>query len=90
MGQRLTPKTRRYPTLIKEYEKHLRLRVQEGEIKEITLRTYLNGANRVLESLLAGLTYYQIEAIVARRYKNNDGYKDITRQLKDIMEHRTF
>ena len=48
MGERKPDRKPIFPRLLVEYKRNLRNRVERGEIKEVTLNTYLNDANRVL------------------------------------------
>jgi hypothetical protein len=73
------------PKLLEKYERALKKRVVAGEIKEITLRTYLNDANRVLESLVAALSKEEILKIHRGQGYKGD-YRNIIRDLKAIIK----
>ena len=86
MKQGQMPKRRRYPQLLKEYERYLRQRERAGRIKEVTRQTYLNDAHRVMESLVAALPADDIKAKVGLLYRGY--YGNIIKELKAIMERR--
>jgi hypothetical protein len=70
-------------TLLEEYEKELR----DRGISEVTLSTYLNDANRVLEALFAASSRAYIQsALDNQKYKSN--YANIIESLKAITERR--
>jgi hypothetical protein len=54
------PRSKNYPQLLKEYERNLKRRELNGEIREVTRKTYLNDANRILESLLVASSREEI------------------------------
>ena len=76
-----------FPRLLAEYERNLRTRVQRGEIKEVTLDTYMNNANRVLEALVLATERTNIEKAM-RSYEYEGCYKKTIRDLKQIVEQR--
>ncbi len=80
------PRRKNFPQLLKEYEQALKRREQNGEIKEDTRKTYLNDANRVMESLVAALPAGDIKAKVSLLYQGY--YTNIIKELKAIMEGR--
>jgi len=87
MGEQKLARRRRFPTLLKEYEKHLNERVQRGKIKLVTKDTYVNDANRILEALVSTTEEKDIqEAMTAYRYKGY--YRNIIRNLKQIVQQR--
>jgi len=87
VGEQKPARMRRFPTLLKEYEKHVNERVQRGKIKPVTKDTYLNDANRILEALVFAAKEKDIqEAMIAYRYKGY--YKNIIRDLKGIVQQR--
>ena len=77
------PRRRRYPHLLKEYEKYLRQREGDGKITEQTRRQYLNDAQRVMETLVAALPADDIKAKVGLVYRGY--YKTVIKELKAIM-----
>lgn len=80
------PRRKIYPHLLEEYERDLKRRELNGEIKEATRKTYLNDAHRVLESLVAALSAEYINAKVSLLYRGY--YKNIIKELKAIMKLR--
>ena len=86
MKQAQMARRRRYPQLLKEYERYLRQRQRDGKIKEVTRRTYLNDAHRVMESLVAALPPDDIKAKVRLLYRGY--YMKVIKELKAIMERR--
>lgn len=76
-----------FTRLLLEYERNLRTRVQRGEIREVTLDTYMNNANRVLEALVFSTERTDIEKAM-RSYEYGGCYKKIIRDLKQIVEQR--
>lgn len=86
MREKPVPRRKRYPHLLDEYERNLKRREQNGEIVEVTRKTYLNDANRVMESLLAALPVDDIKAKVGLLYRGY--YGNIIKELKAIMERR--
>ena len=75
---------KRYARLLVKYEQDLKRRELNNEIKEVTRKTYLNDANRVLESLLAASSHEEIERIMAsQQYRGY--YKKVIKDLKTIM-----
>jgi hypothetical protein len=77
------------PQLLKEYERDLKRRELNGEIKECTRKTYLNDANRVLESLLVTSPREEIRKVmVSQQYKGY--YANIINDLKAIIARRTL
>ncbi len=80
---------KRYSRLLDEYERDLKQRESNGEIKEATRKTHLNDANRVLECLLAASSEEDIKKImVGQLYKGY--YGKVIRSLKAIMASRTL
>ena len=77
----------RFPRLLAEYERNLRNRVQRGEMKEVTLDTYLNDANRVFEALVFATGRTDIEKAM-RSYEYRGYYRNVIRHLKQIVEQR--
>ena len=61
MKKRKVARRHRFPRLLAEYEENIRTRVQRGEIKEVTLDTYMNDANRVFEALVFAIERNDIE-----------------------------
>ena len=55
------PRRKNYPQLLRRRERDLGRRELDGEIKEATRKTYLNDANRVLESLLVASSEEEIQ-----------------------------
>lgn len=89
MNGKSIPRRKNCPQLLKEYERDLKRRELNGEIKERTRKTYLNDANRVLESLLVTSSREEIRKImVNQQYKGY--YANIINDLKAIMAHRTL
>jgi hypothetical protein len=89
MKRKPTAARRKYPQLLKEYEQYLKRRELNGEIKEVTRKTFLNDANRVLECLLAESSVTEIKKIMlSRQYKGY--YGRVIRDLKAIMAGRTL
>ena len=88
MKGRVLPRRKIYLRLLKEYERGLRRRELNGEIKEVTRKTYLNDAHRVLDSLLAALSADDINAKVGLLYRGY--YKKVIKDLKAIMARRTL
>jgi len=87
MEERKPARMPRFPRLLKEYEKYLNKRVQQGEIKTETYNTYLNDANRVLEALVFATEQRYIEkAMIAYGYRGY--YGNIIRDLKQIVQQR--
>ena len=80
------PRRKVYSHLLEEYERNLKRRELNGEIREATRKTYLNDAHRVLECLLAALPAEDIKAKVGLLYRGY--YKNIIKELKAIMERR--
>jgi len=85
--ERKIGRRRRFRRLLAEYELNLRDRVQRGEIKEVTLDTYLRDARRVLEALV-----FATEAIDVKKAMRNYGYRGdygkVIGDLKQIVEQR--
>ncbi len=89
MKRKPTPARKRYSQLLKEYEQYLKRRELNGEIKEVTRKTFLNDANRVLECLLGTSSQEQIKNIMlGQQYKGY--YGKVIRDLKAIMAGRTL
>jgi putative FmdB family regulatory protein len=86
MQERPMTKQKRYPHLLKEYEKYLRQRERDGWITERTRKHYLNDAQRVMEALVAALPAEDIQAKVGLLYRGY--YKNIIKELKAIIERR--
>jgi hypothetical protein len=83
------PRRKNYPQLLKEYERNLKRRELNGEIREVTRKTYLNDANRILESLLVASSREEIRKImVTQQYKGY--YANIINDLKAIIVQRTL
>ena len=77
---------KRYPRLLVKYEQDLKRRERNGEIIEVTQKTYLNDAHRVLESLVAALSEEQMGNMVGQQYRGY--YRNIIKGLKTIMAGR--
>lgn len=77
----------RFPRLLMEYERNLRNRVQKGEIKEVTLDSYLNDASRVFEGLVFATGSSDIQNAM-KRYGYGGYYGKVIRDLKHIVEQR--
>ena len=88
MKGRVIPRRKIYPRLLEEYERGLKRRELNGEIKEVTRKTYLNDAHRVLDSLLAASSADDINAKVGLLYRGY--YKKVIKDLKAIMARRTL
>jgi len=87
MEERKPARMPRFPTLLKEYEKHVNGKVQRGKIKPVTKDQYLNDANRILEALVFATEEKDIqEAMIAYKYKGY--YRNIIRDLKQIVQQR--
>jgi hypothetical protein len=87
MEEQKSARMPRFPRLLKEYEKYLNKRMQQGEIKTETYNTYLNDANRVLEALVFSREQRDIqEAMMTYKYKGY--YRNIIRDLKQIVQQR--
>ena len=87
MQERQLGRRRRFRRLLAEYERNLRYRVQRGEIKEVTLDTYLNDANRVFEALVFATERTDI-AKAMRSYEYRGYYRGVIGDLKQIVEER--
>lgn len=87
IGERKPGRRHRFPRLLTEYERNLRNRVQQGEIKEETLNTYLNDANRVFEGLVFATEPSDIDKAM-RKYGYWGYYGKVVRDLKQIVEQR--
>lgn len=88
MKRKPTAARKRYPQLLKQYEQYLRRKELDGEIKEVTRKTFLNDANRVLECLLAASSQTDVKRIMlSQQYKGY--YGKVIRDLKAIMTGRT-
>ena len=87
MGERKPGRRHRFPRLLIEYELNLCNRVQQGEIKEGTLDTYLNDANRVFEALVFATERTDI-AKAMRSYEYRGYYRGVIGDLKQIVEER--
>ena len=83
MKNKSIPRRRRYPQLISEYEQYLEQRVRNDELREVTYKTYLNDAHKVLESLVAALSVDVIEALVKLRFQGD--YGSVIKDLKAIV-----
>ena len=77
----------RFPRLLTEYERDLRRRVQQGEIKEATLNNYLNDAGRVFEGLLFATGPSDIDKAV-KEYGYRGYYRKVIRDLRQIVQQR--
>jgi hypothetical protein len=86
-GERKLGRRRRFARLLAEYERNLRNRVQRGDIKEVTLDTYLNDANRVFEALVFATERTDI-AKAMRSYAYRGYYRGVIGDLKQIVEER--
>ena len=86
-GKRKLRSRRRFPRLLAEYEQNLRNRVQRLEIKEITLDTHVNDANRVLEALVFATERTDIEKAMGS-YGYRGYYGKVIGDLKHIVEQR--
>lgn len=87
MGERKPDRKPIFPRLLVEYERNLRNRAQRGEIKEVTLNTYLNDANRVFEALVFAIERTDIEKAM-KNYRYGGYYGNVIRHLKQIVERR--
>ena len=87
MGERKLGRRRRFPRLLAEYERKLRNRVRRGEIKQATLDTYLNDANRVFEALVFATERTDIEKAM-RSYEYKGYYRNVIGDLEQIVEQR--
>jgi len=87
MKQGQIPRRKRYPQLLKEYEKDLKRRERNGEIIEVTRKTYLNDAHRVVESLVAALSEEEMRNMVGQQYRGY--YGNIIKSVKAITARRT-
>ena len=76
----------RYYTILNEYDRRLKDRVAEGEIKGVTHDTYLQDANRIFEALVSVFPAEVIEAIVALRFEGP--YAHVIKALKEIADER--
>ena len=89
MKRKRTAARKRYSQLLKQYEQHLKRRELNGEIKEVTRKTSLNKANRVLECLLAASPEIEIKkTMLSQQYKGY--YGKVIRELKVIMAGRAL
>lgn len=86
-GKRRLGSRRRFPRLLAEYERNLRKGVQQLEIKEATLDTHLNDANRVFEALVFATERTDIEKAM-RSYGYRAYYGKVVGDLKHIVEQR--
>ena len=86
MQEKPMTKQKRYPHLLKEYEKYLRQRERDGKITEHTRKQYLNDAQRVMETLVAALPADDIQAKVGLLYRGY--YKKIIKELKASVERK--
>ena len=87
MGEEKLARRRRFPRLLKEYERSLDKRVQQGQIKPATRDTELNDAHRVLESLVFITKPRNIKkAMTAYRYQGD--YGKVITDLKQIVQQR--
>ena len=87
MGEQKPARRRRFPRLLVEHERHLRNRVQRGEIKEVTQNSYLNDAHRVFEALVFATERRDIEKAM-RSYGFRGDYRKVIGDLKQIIEQR--
>jgi hypothetical protein len=87
MGEPKLDRKSIFPRLLVEYERNLRNRVQRGEIKEVTLNTYVNDANRVFEALVFVTERTDIEKAM-KRYRYGGYYRNVIGHLKQIVEQR--
>jgi len=87
MGEQKPGRKGRFPRLLTEYERNLRNRVQQGEIKEVTLDTHLNDASRVFEGLVFVIESRDI-ANAMKKYGYRGYYGKVIRDLKQIVEQR--
>jgi hypothetical protein len=76
-----------FPRLLAEYEQNLRNGVQRLEIKQATLNTHLNDANRVFEALVFAAEQTDIEKAM-RSYGYRAYYGKVIGDLKHIVEQR--
>ena len=86
MQEKSMTKQKIYPHLLKEYEKYMRQRGQDGKIAEHTHKQYLNDAQRIMEALVAALPAEDIQAKVGLLYRGY--YNNIIKELKAIIERR--
>ena len=86
-GERKLSRRHRFARLLAEYERNLRNRVQRGDIKEVTLDTYLNDASRVFEGLVSTTEPSDIENAM-KKYGYWGYYGKVVRDLKQIVEQR--
>ncbi len=84
MQEKTVTKQKRYPHLLKEYEKYLTQRERDGKITERTRQHYLNDAQRVIEALVAASPAEEIRAKVRLLYRSY--YTNIVKELKTIIE----
>ncbi|RLD18702.1 MAG: hypothetical protein DRI36_00760 [Caldiserica bacterium] len=57
---------KKYPFLLKEFEKSLENWVKSGELKSSTKENYLNAVSRILEAVLQEHTVEEIGAMIKR------------------------
>ena len=87
MGERKPSRRHIFPRLLTEYERNLCNRVQQGEIKEVTLDTYLNNSSRVFEGLVFTTEPSDIEYAM-KKYGYRGYYGKVVRDLKQVVEQR--
>jgi len=76
-----------YPTLMRKYMEILHTRVASGEITAQTQETYMDDANRLLESLIWAFSEEALARFANLRGFEGD-YGTVARQLKAIVEER--
>lgn len=81
MAEQKPGRKRRFPRLLSEYERNLRNTVQRGEIKETTLVTHLNDANRVVEALVFATKPRDIKKAI-KKYGYGGYYGKVIHDLK--------
>lgn len=75
-----------YPPLLDSLAKFC----DQGKLRPATKATHLGDANRILESLVAGLSEEEILELMAKRgfAVENSSYPNIIRILKDLINQR--
>ena len=86
-GEQKPDGRRIFPRLMAEYERNLRDTVQRGKIKEATLATHVNDANRIFEALIFAIKPTDIEQAM-KKYGYRGYYGKVIRDLKRIVEQR--
>jgi len=77
---------RNYPPLLDSLAKFC----DQHELRPATKATHLGDANRILESLIEGLTEEEILALMAKRgfAIEHSSYPSIIRTLKELIDQR--